>query len=428
MGANILRGGALIPAWRENTTGSFLAAAETGASFVEFDVQVTRDGVPVLWHDDTLDYGDPAAPSRAPIAELTLAEFKALGAVAASGGGATRLAVVRSFWEEEGEAAADGAAAAPRAFDGYDAMPSLPPTALTAAAPAPAPATPAAGISSSAASASAAYPQSPVPGGGPGPRPTRRPRGLSPPRGRSPPRHWRCARDEGFPTLDEVFDAMPAGVGFDIEVKMATPDHVAVTPAAEVDRVVGPILAALERCCPAGAPSAARAVVLSSFDPDVCAALRARQSRWPVLFLTTGGRDGAHADARRMSLTAALDVALTHGLSGIIADSGALQAEPDFAAAVARRSAGANLSLRLLTYGRENDDPDWVAEQARLGVHGVIVDDVPAVLSALAAMAAADGGGGAQMPSAAVARELLVAGDAVDQLPVSLAGTARVQA
>jgi hypothetical protein len=32
------------------------------------------------------------------------------------------------------------------------------------------------------------------------------------------------------------------------------------------------------------------------------------------------------------------------------------------------------------------------------------------------------------MPSAAVARELLVAGDAVDQLPVSLAGTARVQA
>jgi glycerophosphodiester phosphodiesterase len=49
MGANILRGGMLVPAWRENTTGSFLAAAATGASFVEFDVQVTRDGVPVLW-------------------------------------------------------------------------------------------------------------------------------------------------------------------------------------------------------------------------------------------------------------------------------------------------------------------------------------------------------------------------------------------
>jgi hypothetical protein len=30
MGANILRGGMLVPAWRENTTGSFLAAAATG--------------------------------------------------------------------------------------------------------------------------------------------------------------------------------------------------------------------------------------------------------------------------------------------------------------------------------------------------------------------------------------------------------------
>jgi hypothetical protein len=43
MGANMIRGGALAPAWRENTLRSFQAAAASGATFVEFDVQV---GVP----------------------------------------------------------------------------------------------------------------------------------------------------------------------------------------------------------------------------------------------------------------------------------------------------------------------------------------------------------------------------------------------
>jgi len=320
MGANILKGGMMVPEFRENTTGSFLAAAATGASFVEFDVQVTRDGFPVLWHDNTIDFGDPEAPSRALIADLTLAEFKALGSITAGSASATRLAVVRSFWSEE--AAPPPAAAAPVAL-------------------------------------------SPA-------------RAASPPRSRTPPRAWRCARDEGFPTLEEVFGALPPGVGFDIEVKMATPDDLAVTSADEVDRVVGPILAAVERCCPPALRAHERAVVFSSFDPDVCAAIRARQSRWPVLFLSTGGKD-AHADERRTSLAAALEVAVGSGLAGIILDSGALQDDPGFVG----RAAAAAADLKLLTYGRENDDPAWVMEQAALGVHGVICDDVPAVLSAL---------------------------------------------
>lgn len=329
MGANVLKGGSLVPAWRENSIGSFIAAAATGASFVEFDVQVTRDGIPVLWHDDTVDFGDPAAPSRAPISDLTTAEFKALGSITASAAGATRLAVLRSFWEE--------------------------------AAPARAP---------SPAAAAAA----------------------SPPRSRTPPRHWRCARDEGFPTLDEVFSALPSCVGFDIEVKMATPSNLAVTPPEEVSRVVDPILAAVERCCPPSVgsgdgdgdtPLQERPVVFSSFDPDACAVLRARQRRWPVLFLSTGGRD-PHADARRTSLDAALGVAQLYGLAGVIVDSGALQDDTAFAARVA-----AAPGLKLLTYGRENDDPAWVREQAALGVHGVICDDVQAALGAAQQAAAA---------------------------------------
>ncbi|MET7569941.1 glycerophosphodiester phosphodiesterase [Streptomyces sp. NPDC005492] len=40
--------------FRENTIDSLRSALEQGADAVEFDVRVTRDGVPVLLHDETL--------------------------------------------------------------------------------------------------------------------------------------------------------------------------------------------------------------------------------------------------------------------------------------------------------------------------------------------------------------------------------------
>lgn len=39
----------------ENTIAAFEAAAELGVDGVEFDVQLTRDGVPVVLHDETVD-------------------------------------------------------------------------------------------------------------------------------------------------------------------------------------------------------------------------------------------------------------------------------------------------------------------------------------------------------------------------------------
>jgi len=64
---------------RENTLHSFHSGIAAGATFVEFDVQVTADGVPVLWHDDdivTMDAADK--PSCRPVASVTVAEFKLL--------------------------------------------------------------------------------------------------------------------------------------------------------------------------------------------------------------------------------------------------------------------------------------------------------------------------------------------------------------
>jgi glycerophosphoryl diester phosphodiesterase len=62
---------------RENTLDSLRSALRRGADAVEFDVRLTRDGVPVLLHDDTLKrlWGQDR-----PLASLSAAEVRELTA------------------------------------------------------------------------------------------------------------------------------------------------------------------------------------------------------------------------------------------------------------------------------------------------------------------------------------------------------------
>lgn len=62
---------------RENTITSFNLAARNGAQFVEFDVQVTKDGVPIIFHDDVIITEDNLPGKH--IGEITLEEFRAIG-------------------------------------------------------------------------------------------------------------------------------------------------------------------------------------------------------------------------------------------------------------------------------------------------------------------------------------------------------------
>lgn len=40
------------------------------------------------------------------------------------------------------------------------------------------------------------------------------------------------------------------------------------------------------------------------------------------------------------------------------------------------------LCVQVLTYGLQNNDPDWVRFQYTLGIQGAIVDDVAGIISA----------------------------------------------
>lgn len=74
------RGGAAI--WPENSEAAFRGTAALAVEQIEFDVQMTADGVPVVFHDTTLDR---MTDGEGPLADRTLAELKALSL--AGGGG-----------------------------------------------------------------------------------------------------------------------------------------------------------------------------------------------------------------------------------------------------------------------------------------------------------------------------------------------------
>lgn len=61
----------------ENTRASFLRAAQLGALWVELDVQLTKDGVPVVIHDDRLDR---TTDGQGLVVDTTLDDLKALDA------------------------------------------------------------------------------------------------------------------------------------------------------------------------------------------------------------------------------------------------------------------------------------------------------------------------------------------------------------
>ena len=61
----------------ENTLASLRKAKELGATWVEFDVKLTRDGHPVLFHDDRLDR---TTSGQGEVALTTLAQLRKLDA------------------------------------------------------------------------------------------------------------------------------------------------------------------------------------------------------------------------------------------------------------------------------------------------------------------------------------------------------------
>lgn len=345
---------------RENTIKSMLAAVELGVTFLEFDVQVTRDGVCVIYHDNYVVVGDEINPTSRTVADMEVEEFKGASPVNSVLAGGSDAEEIEGASDEEVVSGLQ-----PRGV--YPAHPVMHGSGGLLAAPKPAVGT-LAGTSPESSSSTTTSKML-----------LRQHRnGVEASGGERSLQAWMVVDDEEFPTLLDVFERIPPHVAFDIEIKMATGDELVKTPDEERRRMTDAILRTVEiasaRARALGQP--ARPLLFSSFDPDICQDVKRRRPQDWVMFLTTGGTS-YHADRRRMTIDAAIEVAALNGLEGIIVDSGALHLDRG-AVDRARRE-----GLKLMTYGVENDDVGWILAQQSLGVHGVIVDDVAKMSMAL---------------------------------------------
>lgn len=327
--------------FRENTISSFLAAVHAGASFIEFDVQVTKDGVPVIFHDNFLHFGDECAPTSSMLKELSLSDFKGLAPINSS----SDIASMAGASDEE--------------------------TTSIAWMP----------LDGGSLSGGSPLGGSPTGGSPRGYKLLRKHNSES----RAVPlepslKAWEVMQEDHFPTLEEVFTYVPPHVGFDIEIKMTTPSDQEVTPAEEVQRTVDATLEAVEKAeeiCALNNHTKCRPVMFSSFDPEVCVEIKARRPNATVMFLSGAGTY-PHIDPRRTSILSAIEFAASNNLQGIIIESSILKNSPEGVAAAAARG------LHVMTYGLENNNVDWVRQQEKLGVAGVIVDHVAEIAEALA--------------------------------------------
>jgi glycerophosphodiester phosphodiesterase len=309
----------------ENTLESFIQAANLGASYVEFDVQLTRDLVPVIYHDFLVSESGIDIPMHS----LTFEQFM-------------------NFCKPSIKSSGERVSASPeRGPSGKKRMPS---------------------------------PES---------RPRRTMSLFTGDKGDeydAMVQRMQFTRDfkikgfkgnfrghsiqSPFTTLEEVFKMLPKNVGFNIECKypmlheseLEGMDSMAIDLNVWVDTVLQTVYDHAD----------GRDIILSSFHPDICILLSLKQPSIPVLFLTEGGT-APMADIRASSLQEAVRFARRWNLLGIVSECTPLIKCPRLVNVI--KGSG----LVCVTYGTGNNNPVNARLQTRAGVDAVIVDSVLAV-------------------------------------------------
>ncbi|KAG0301831.1 Glycerophosphocholine phosphodiesterase [Dissophora globulifera] len=342
----------------ENTLLSFVTAANLGAEYVEFDVQMTKDMVPVLYHDWTVT----ETGLDIPVSAITLEQFQNLSKKKARGHSKrgsqpsspkpdqqrpmavtpppstlsvealpVRPELTRRLTDEADIDAKDGSNRLMRSnsLGAISRMKSL---------------------STESESANAA---AKMKGNGLG------------------------TIQAPFATLKDVFETISSHTGFNIEVKYPMLDEAedANIPlySFEMNRFVDRIL---KEVYDHDQTHPDRNIIFSSFHPDICLLLNLKQPNYPVFFLTDAGTS-AVADRRCNSIQGAVRFATSIDLLGIVAHSPPIIEAPNLIKGIKETG------LLVFTYGADNNDVENVKLQKRHGVDAVIVDCVLAVRKGL---------------------------------------------
>ncbi|KAJ5312428.1 hypothetical protein PENANT_c027G00120 [Penicillium antarcticum] len=303
----------------ENTIQSFIAAANLGASYVEFDVQLTKDHVPVIYHDFLVS----ETGIDAPVHTLTLDQFLELGK-------GRHRNVLPGPVNINGEILDIGPRQRSMSVGGSEYNPAE----LTDKI-----------------------------------KHTRdfKKKGF---KGNTRGEHIQAP----FATLEELFKKIPKPVGFNIELKYPmlheSEEEEMDTYAVELNSFVDTILTKVYDL------GGGRDMLFSSFNPDICLLLSFKQPSIPVLFLTDAGASPV-GDIRASSLQEAVRFASRWNLLGIVSQAQPLVLCPRLVRIV--KESG----LVCVSYGALNNDGENVDYQVAEGIDAVIVDSVLGITNGL---------------------------------------------
>lgn len=320
----------------ENTLQSFISAANLGAAYVEFDVQLTKDHVPVIYHDFLVS----ETGIDAPVHTLTLEQFLHINP----------------------EKSSSPPTSSNNSDVGDKAEP--PPLSLRGRAMS---------LSNMDKKDNDTLSKD------------------------ERMKHTRDFKNKGFKansrgkfiqepftTLEKMFRSLPLEISFNIEMKYPMlfesqeheMDHYAVDMNTFVDVVLKLVYDLGD----------GRDVVFSSFNPDICLMLAFKQPSIPVLFLTDAGASPV-GDIRASSLQEAIRFASRWDLLGIVS-----QAEP-FVLSPRLISLVKENGLMCVSYGTQNNNGQMVQLQEDEGIDAVITDDI---LTIKKARLTREGGNGSQ--------------------------------
>ncbi|KAI2616300.1 glycerophosphodiester phosphodiesterase GDE1 [Hypoxylon sp. NC1633] len=173
-----------------------------------------------------------------------------------------------------------------------------------------------------------------------------------------------------FATLEELFKKVPENVGFNIEMKypmlLESEKEDMDTYAIELNSFCDTVLTKVYEL------GKNRRVLFSSFNPDICLCLNFKQPSIPIVFLTDAGTDEV-SDIRASSLQEAIRFASRWNLLGIVSNAEPFVNSPRLVKVVKQTG------LVCVSYGTQNNDPTLVQRQVKEGIDAVIVDNVLAI-------------------------------------------------
>lgn len=315
----------------ENTLESFIAAASLGASYVEFDVQLTKDNIPVVYHDFLI--GETGVD--VPMHELTCEQFLELNKankIPGTGSSKPRRLSLDGTSSSLSRIQTWNSGNDKFSKSKYEKIFGM-------------------DIMQERMKLTKSFQKYNYKGNARG-----------------------HTISSSFVTLKELFKKIPKSVGFNIEMKYPMLDEAEDEGAGVifhemnhwVDTILKVIFDEID----------GRDIIFSSFHPDICIMLSLKQSAIPILFLTEGGSTRME-DFRASSLHNAIKFAKTWKLLGIVSAAEPILKAPRLVQII--KSSG----LVCVTYGVENNDPENVDIEMDAGVDAVIVDNVLAIRKGL---------------------------------------------